>query len=289
MFLFPLSYDYTGTGRRTVRRGNLDGSTFLRHDIALPQTETTDGAPETVECSPGPSVVVVAASVAVAALLAEALESALRVTYPDLCASATTPESAMDDLRVKFAAVLLLDASSLAGRRLLIQLSQAEKRRVVVMSIEGDAQVFRTAARAGAIGYVSSGADTPEIADAVGAALRGRATCSDDLLGELIVAVADAGTHRETLRLPLTTRERDVAELVAAGLTNREIAHELYLQPQTVRNYVHQVMTKLGVSTRTAIVAVWLEAAALNECRVSRRSMGTRRRGVGPQALEQLG
>ena len=54
---------------------------------------------------------------------------------------------------------------------------------------------------------------------------------------------------------PLTRREWDVAGLVAAGKTNREIAHELWLSERTAQNHVQHVLTKLGLSNRSQIVA----------------------------------
>ncbi len=55
---------------------------------------------------------------------------------------------------------------------------------------------------------------------------------------------------------PLTRREREVAELVAQGLTNREIATRLYTSERTAQNHVQHILTKLGLSNRSQI-AVW--------------------------------
>jgi predicted ATPase/DNA-binding NarL/FixJ family response regulator len=56
---------------------------------------------------------------------------------------------------------------------------------------------------------------------------------------------------------PLTPREREVAELVAQGLTNREIAAQLYLSERTAQNHVQHILTKLDLSNRSQI-AVWI-------------------------------
>ena len=55
----------------------------------------------------------------------------------------------------------------------------------------------------------------------------------------------------------LTRREREIAELVAKGLTNRDIAARLYLSERTAQNHVQHILTKLGVSNRSRIV-VWM-------------------------------
>jgi len=52
----------------------------------------------------------------------------------------------------------------------------------------------------------------------------------------------------------LTPREREVLELIARGLTNREIAEQLVIAPKTVRNHVSRIYGKLGVNNRTQAV-----------------------------------
>ena len=58
---------------------------------------------------------------------------------------------------------------------------------------------------------------------------------------------------------PLSARELEVAALVAAGLTNKQVAAELYLSERTAQNHVHHILTKLGVSNRTQIAAWFRE------------------------------
>ena len=60
----------------------------------------------------------------------------------------------------------------------------------------------------------------------------------------------------------LTRREREVAKLVARGLTNRQIAEELVLSGRTVENHVRNILKKLKLSSRTE-VAAWVEAQPL--------------------------
>src|SRR4029453_10611480 len=68
-------------------------------------------------------------------------------------------------------------------------------------------------------------------------------------------ALAMAATGRPGGRWPagqgLTRRESEVAELVARGLTNREIAAQLYLSARTVETHVANILTKLSLTTRT--------------------------------------
>ena len=53
--------------------------------------------------------------------------------------------------------------------------------------------------------------------------------------------------------VPLTPREREVALLVADGLTSKEVAERLFLSPRTVSNHLQNAYTKLGISKRTEL------------------------------------
>jgi DNA-binding NarL/FixJ family response regulator len=54
----------------------------------------------------------------------------------------------------------------------------------------------------------------------------------------------------------LTRREREIANLIGEGLTNREIASRLYVSERTAQNHVHHILTKLDLTNRSQI-AVW--------------------------------
>ncbi len=75
------------------------------------------------------------------------------------------------------------------------------------------------------------------------------------------LAVACGGIHTPALDLaanplPLTVREREIAMLVAAGLSNRDIAERLTLSIRTVESHVYRAYFKLGISDREALGAV---------------------------------
>jgi non-specific serine/threonine protein kinase len=57
---------------------------------------------------------------------------------------------------------------------------------------------------------------------------------------------------------PITRREREIAELIAAGMSNREIAHKLFLSERTVDNHVQHLLNKLNFHSR-AQIAAWVE------------------------------
>jgi non-specific serine/threonine protein kinase len=75
--------------------------------------------------------------------------------------------------------------------------------------------------------------------------------------GEAPAAPADAAPGAEAR--PLTRREREIADLVADGLGNREIADQLYLSKRTVDSHLEHIFTKLGFTSRTQLAAWVLE------------------------------
>lgn len=58
---------------------------------------------------------------------------------------------------------------------------------------------------------------------------------------------------------PLSDRERQIAELVAAGHTNRQIAEQLFMSPKTVEAHLSRIFAKLGVKTRAAVASAWTQ------------------------------
>lgn len=77
-----------------------------------------------------------------------------------------------------------------------------------------------------------------------------------DYAGKLLAALgrarSPAGAERAGLPEPLSERELEVLRLVAAGLSNREIARKLFISPGTAKTHIHNLCGKLGVSNRTA-------------------------------------
>jgi DNA-binding NarL/FixJ family response regulator len=74
-------------------------------------------------------------------------------------------------------------------------------------------------------------------------------------LSEKITASRGQAAHIEPGRA-LTRREREVADLVSQGLTNRELASRLVIAERTAENHVQHILTKLGLSNRSQL-AVW--------------------------------
>jgi two-component system nitrate/nitrite response regulator NarL len=121
---------------------------------------------------------------------------------------------------------------------------------------EHDADVIGWA-EAGVAGIVTRSASLVDLSDAIFAAARGESPCSPTIPAVLLRRVVAAARERpgaEPMKA-LTAREREIADLLALGLTNKEIAARLYLGVSTVKNHVHNVLRKLDAPTRVEAVA----------------------------------
>jgi DNA-binding NarL/FixJ family response regulator len=126
--------------------------------------------------------------------------------------------------------------------------------RVVMLSSFGEVERVYAALQAGAAGYLLKDADPDEVAAAIRAAARGEVHLDPAVAGRLTRQLVSPPTGLASL----TARERTVLALVARGLSNRQIAAELYISDRTARTHVSHVLTKLQLSSRTqaALVAI---------------------------------
>jgi DNA-binding NarL/FixJ family response regulator len=123
---------------------------------------------------------------------------------------------------------------------------------------DDDASVFAVL-RAGARGYILKGAHQSELIAAIRAVARGEAVFGAQVADRVLGYFAAPRPQRPVLP-ELTTREREVLALLAAGLPTASIATQLGLSPKTVRNHLSSVFTKLHVADRTQAVLKAREA-----------------------------
>ncbi len=144
---------------------------------------------------------------------------------------------------------------------------------VILTTYETDEYMYQ-ALRAGASGFLVKDAEPEELIRAVRVVHRGEALLSPSVTRRLIASLAtrapagpSPGAGGVTKRAPraaeldrLTEREREVLSLVAQGLSNEEIAGQLYLSPLTTKTHVSHIMTKLGARDRAQLVVVAYES-----------------------------
>jgi NarL family two-component system response regulator LiaR len=114
--------------------------------------------------------------------------------------------------------------------------------------------LVQSALQAGAIGYLLKDVSADELAQAIRAAHAGRATLSP----EAAQALVHAASQPPVPGFDLTGREREVLTLMIEGLNNTQIAGRLTVSPSTVKSHVSNILSKLGVASRTEAVTLAL-------------------------------
>jgi len=114
--------------------------------------------------------------------------------------------------------------------------------------------------QAGAVGYVLKEASAVEVARTIRGVAAGEAVCPSSLSMALFQWVvrhkpAIPSLHFRTT-LGLSRREQQLVGLIQQGLTNKEMASQLGLSEQTVKNHVHRILRKVGAADRLSIVEV---------------------------------
>jgi DNA-binding NarL/FixJ family response regulator len=124
--------------------------------------------------------------------------------------------------------------------------------RVVILSAYDDPEYLRAALAAGVAGYLLKTMPRDELINAVRAA--GLGTTVLDAAVSSHLASARARTPTDIDVASLTTRERQVIQLVAEGLPNKAIAARLGISARTIEGHLNHVFSKLGVASRTELV-----------------------------------
>jgi len=127
--------------------------------------------------------------------------------------------------------------------------------RVIILTTFNDDEYVFEALRVGALGYLLKDLSGQELANAVSTVANGGALIDPSVARKVVAEFArltpPARPVNEGLPEPLTERELDVFRLLADGLSNREIGNKLSLTEGTVKNYVTNVLQKIGARDRT--------------------------------------
>ncbi|MCJ7549702.1 MAG: response regulator transcription factor [Anaerolineae bacterium] len=125
--------------------------------------------------------------------------------------------------------------------------------KVLVLTTYGADEWVFDALRSGAVGYLLKGSPRANLIAAVKGTAAGESHIDPKVAGKLLKSLSQPQdpAERSLLLAKLSARELDVLRLLARGLSNTDIAKQLYLSHGTVRNYVSAVLTKLDVEDRT--------------------------------------
>ncbi len=137
---------------------------------------------------------------------------------------------------------------------------------VLVLTTYMDDKWLFDAIRSGASGYLMKDRPRLELIEAIHGTVAGDTYIDPSVAGKVLNNIAsspqqDSSEHSYNL----TDREQDILNLLAQGLSNADISHQLYLSEGTVRNYTSTLFAKLGVSDRTQAVILALRQGLVTD------------------------
>ncbi|MGW1680486.1 response regulator [Saccharopolyspora sp. NPDC002376] len=163
-------------------------------------------------------------------------------------AQATGPDVAVIDMR-------LPDGDGLELCRRLRELPDPPY--CLVLTAFDDEAALVGAINAGASGYLLKQVRGQDLVNAVREVAAGHSLLDPITTGRVLARLRQSANPEQDELATLTERERRVLELIGEGLTNRQIAEQLFLAEKTVKNYVTSVLAKLGMERRTQ-AAAWV-------------------------------
>jgi len=120
--------------------------------------------------------------------------------------------------------------------------------KVVALAVDGAEGVVECG-EVGAAGYVTVDDSVARAVERILSAHRGEVDAAPDVAARLLARLSELHTSLPRVQT-LTRREREIADLVGAGLSNKEIASRLHIEVATVKNHVHSVIVKSGADDR---------------------------------------
>ncbi len=191
-----------------------------------------------------------------AELFREGLRAAFIQEGFDVVGVAADAMAAIDLTREHEPDLVMLDLlmPGMSGLEVLGTIQKASPRsRVVLLTASESAEDLLAAVKAGASGYITKDTPLPRLASAMEDVLAGGAAISPAMGGKLFSALRDLLRHSNASSLrqsELTGRELEILTLVGEGKTSKEIAEDLFISENTVRNHVRNILDKLGMKSR---------------------------------------
>ena len=130
--------------------------------------------------------------------------------------------------------------------------------KILMLTISDDEADLYEAIKAGAAGYLLKEIPIEEVAEAIRSVWAGQSRISPSMASKLLnefAAMSKAADERPAMPTPkLTDREMEVLKLVAKGMNNRDIAKELFISENTVKNHIRNILEKLHLHSRMEAV-----------------------------------
>jgi two-component system, NarL family, nitrate/nitrite response regulator NarL len=222
-------------------------------------TRIEGAPPPRTDPPPAPFRLVVAAEVR---LYREGLTEILsRRPEAEVVGTAATGEEALAEIGSTKPDLLLLDLSMPGAARVRDEArALVPETRLVALAVDESEATVLACAEAGMAGYVDCRASVDDLIGILHCVLRGELPCPPRIAGYLFRRVGALSQAAPAPPPPpaadlLTRRERQVLGLIDQGFSNKEIARRLHIGVSTVKNHVHNLLTKLGAQRRGAAAA----------------------------------
>jgi DNA-binding NarL/FixJ family response regulator len=185
----------------------------------------------------------------------------------EVCGEADDGAAAVTAAIAKRPDVVLMDVrmptmDGVEATRRFLSTAGVTSRVLMLTTFDLDEYVY-DALRAGASGFLLKDVDPPELVQAVRTIARGDALLGPAITRRMIERFVRQPAPTEGVPAPvaaLSQRELDVLRLIARGMTNAEIAGELYLSPATIKTHVARLLTKLDLRDRIQAVVLAYES-----------------------------
>jgi two-component system, NarL family, response regulator YdfI len=197
--------------------------------------------------------------VAASPLIRAGLQSMLAESHIDFAGSAVDFETISGQLVDVEPDVVLVEVAADTHEELLNALEDSEIAReyaVIVLSEQPRAEWTSKALRAGVRAVLPREVSPEQLRAALEAAAAGLVVVHPSEVSSVLPAPAALSSPVRELPEPLTPREREVLQMISAGLGNKEIAGRLSISEHTVKFHVASILDKLGASTRTEAVSI---------------------------------
>lgn len=182
---------------------------------------------------------------------------------PDIVvvAEAATGREAVDHAQSHLPDVTLLDVRMPIMDGVAAAEHIAPTSRVLMLTYADEPETVAGAIQAGAVGYLVHGQfDPDELTSAIRRIARSESVLSPAAVEAMMTALRQGATVATAAAPdhPLTAREAEVMDRIAQGLSNADIADDLFVSEKTVKNHINRIYTKLQVETRSQAIARWL-------------------------------
>jgi len=173
-------------------------------------------------------------------------------------AEASTAAGAIEAARGSVPDLILLDLQFPDGSGLDVLEAvsvDSPSSRVIILTVVEDEEALLKALKIGARGYVLKGIAGDDLVSVIKSVAAGETYVTPRMAGRLLQEMTDRARRRaDQAASDLTEREHGVLELVANGLTNKEVGERLFLTEKTVKHYMSNILDKLQVRNRVEAV-----------------------------------